>query len=92
MNLIKKKISTLCISLLLIFISSLISFILIEITYRVIKNNFLKTSKVDTLFFQEGKVFRNIDNFFTYYPDIKNRRIKTITFLNHDKKKHINRI
>lgn len=76
-------------SILIIFSSSILCFIFLEYFYRFIKNNSLHENFFGTLIFQKGKVFKNIGDIFTYHPNIDNRRVQVISFVDDESKTFI---
>ena len=77
------------ISTLLVLFSSIITFVILELIYRFYKNNYFENNFFSTLIFEQNKVFKNVENIFTYEPNIKNRRVAVISFEGNKKKSFI---
>lgn len=61
--------------ILLIFISFLISFFIAELVYRLFSDQNSSLHMHRTMLFESGKNFKNLNNFFTYYP---NQQIRSV--------------
>ena len=69
-------------SILIFFVSLSLSFFVAEYSYRLIKEKISEDEfTTRTMLFQNGENFKNIEDFFIYYPNKKIRSAFSISFI-----------